>query len=201
MTERPHLVLGYHGCDQRIGEGILRGAQMATSVKGYNWLGTGFYFWESDPVRAMHWAIEARERHQREKRVSDNQVRDPYVVGAVIKLGKCLDLTTFQDVALVRAGYKSFVKDAKAARREIPKNRGADMKARFLDCAVINHTCSEYLEGNGIDFHSVRALFLEGKPLYPKAGFREKTHTQICVRRYEAILGFFRIEQPAVRLL
>jgi hypothetical protein len=44
-------------------------------------------------------------------------------------------------------------------------------------------------------YTTVRALFPEGTELYPGAGFRDKTHIQICVREPEQILGVFRIPE------
>lgn len=197
LDRRPHIVLGYHGCDRRVGEDILAGEEMVAANNGYDWLGTGLYFWEQDPVRAMNWALEARSRHASDKRVSDKSVRDPYVVGAVINVGRCLDLTTLTGVSLVKAGFNQLRKDYKEGSLTLPKNMGGrEMKGRYLDFAVINYTCSEYRRTKTNSFHTVRALFVEGKPLYAKAGFREKTHVQICVRRQDAIMGFFRIEQP-----
>jgi hypothetical protein len=48
------------------------------------------------------------------------------------------------------------------------------------------------------EFDTVRALFPEGEELYENAGFREKTHIQIAVRKPRQELGVFRI--PAWRL-
>ena len=42
-------------------------------------------------------------------------------------------------------------------------------------------------------YATVRALFPEGSALYPGAGFRDKTHIQVCVREPEQILGVFRV--------
>jgi len=42
-------------------------------------------------------------------------------------------------------------------------------------------------------YATVRAMFPEGSELYPGAGFREKTHIQVCVRESEQIFGVFRI--------
>jgi hypothetical protein len=36
------------------------------------------------------------------------------------------------------------------------------------------------------------AAFIEGLPLYENAGFHEQTHIQICVRKPEQIIGYFR---------
>jgi len=44
-------------------------------------------------------------------------------------------------------------------------------------------------------YTTVRAMFPEGSELYPGAGFRDKTHIQICVRDPEQILGVFRIPE------
>lgn len=53
---QPSFVLGYHGCDKEVGERILGGEPMVASVEKYDWLGSGIYFWESDPLRARDWA-------------------------------------------------------------------------------------------------------------------------------------------------
>jgi len=44
-------------------------------------------------------------------------------------------------------------------------------------------------------YATVRALFPEGSELYTGAGFKDKTHIQICVRDPEQILGVFRIPE------
>jgi len=51
------FVLGYHGCDKGVGEGILRNDDhIAVSKNRYDWLGEGAYFWENSPERAREWA-------------------------------------------------------------------------------------------------------------------------------------------------
>lgn len=49
----PSMVLGFHGCDEFVGEDILSGKvrHLATSVNKYDWLGEGIYFWESGATR------------------------------------------------------------------------------------------------------------------------------------------------------
>jgi hypothetical protein len=42
-------------------------------------------------------------------------------------------------------------------------------------------------------FDTVKGIFQEGAPIYQEAGFREKTHIQICVRDPECIKGVFRV--------
>jgi hypothetical protein len=42
-------------------------------------------------------------------------------------------------------------------------------------------------------FDSVRAAFIEGNRLYEGAGFYNRTHIQLCVRREAQIIGYFRL--------
>jgi len=62
---------------------------------------------------------------------------------------------------------------------------------RFLDCAVIEYTHSFLKSKQEQFFDSVRAAFIEGDPIYPGAGFNEKTHIQICIINADCIKGFF----------
>ncbi len=51
------FLLGYHGCDSETAEQIVNGGEsLLWSDKDYDCLGSGSYFWESDPDRAMEWA-------------------------------------------------------------------------------------------------------------------------------------------------
>ena len=52
------FVLGFHGCDESVGEKILAGKeQLKTSVNEYDWLGEVIYgLWENSPRRALDWA-------------------------------------------------------------------------------------------------------------------------------------------------
>jgi len=70
------LILGYHGCDHRVAEKLLKGQPFQLSKNEYDWLGAGAYFWENDPVRAYQWSVDAIERRKSRAK--------PGVVGAVI---------------------------------------------------------------------------------------------------------------------
>lgn len=72
-----------------------------------------------------------------------------------------------------------------------PKTKGHDKVLRYLDCAVIEYTHS-FLKAKGeSSYDSVRAAFIEGRPIYSGAGFNEKTHIQICIINPNCIKGFF----------
>jgi len=88
------FVLGYHGCDKKVGEKALTGNdELIHSDKKFDWLGPGSYFWESDPQRAMEWAEWKRDR---------GDYKEPFVIGAAIDLGNCLDLTSRDSLELLR---------------------------------------------------------------------------------------------------
>lgn len=82
----------------------------------------------------------------------------------------------------------------------MPENKGGDdLRARYLDCAVIetlhqaremrNRQLMAESKGEMPPYATVRGAFFEGTPLYPGAGFRAKTHVQICVRDLSCIKG------------
>jgi hypothetical protein len=190
----PAIALGFHGCDQEVGERILAGkAEIHSSKNPYDWLGWGAYFWEGDPHRAMRWAEFLSENPQ----ASRSPVRQPFVVGAIIKLGFCLDLTHASHLDIVRASYHDLKAASELMGTPLPSNQpagkgDADMVRRFLDCAVFNYI-HEARQQEGLQpFDTVRASFPEGDPLYDGAKISEKSHVQICVRTPVCILGYFR---------
>jgi hypothetical protein len=191
MTRASAFVLGYHGCDKAVGEKILGGQEhLKASENDYDWLGTGIYFWENSTQRALHWASFA----QQNPRFSRINVNEPFVVGAIIDLGRCLDLLEAESIAVVAKGFKGLRASCEAAGLALPKNqiRGGEMAIRRLDCAVINYVHVAREQDGEPAFDSVRAPFVEGPPLYQLAGFHERTHIQICVRKPEQIIGYFR---------
>ena len=124
-------------------------------------------------------------------------ISKPFVIGAVIEMGLCLDLTTSSGLEWVRIAYDSLVNVARAADLPLPSN-SSDQMRRSLDCAVIRrlHKILAAERLPGID--TVKGVFTEGQPLYPGAGFRQKTHIQIAVRNPECIKGVFRVSPRAI---
>jgi hypothetical protein len=179
------FVLGYHGCDRKVGETLLLNQPFQQSENDYDWLGHGIYFWEANPDRAQQWALE---------QVGRGKISDPYVVGAVIDLGFCLDLTTSNGIHVVEGGYRGLCEKLDEAKVSLPSNSGGkDNVLRRLDCAVINYLHLLRRKDNTRPFDSVRGLFPEGGELYANSGFKDKTHIQICVRNQENIHGVFRV--------
>lgn len=185
-------VLGYHGCDAELGEAVLRGDKpLQPSANDYDWLGAGIYFWEGDPKRALDWAEYAMENPA----VCKTRITKPFALGAIIDPGYCLDLMESASVYLVKMAHLSLEAQYDAQGWEKPRNAGStvDRAQRKLDCAVINflHDVREN-EAGETAFDSVRALFPEGRELYPEAGFQEKTHVQLAMRKESSVIAYFR---------
>ena len=168
--------------------------ELHPSVNDYDWLGSGIYFWEQNYARAYQWAQESCKR-----RGSGESA----VIGAVIDLGYCLNLTDARYIDLLRREYGFLKSDLEMMGLEMPHNAGKteDKLLRRLDCAVVEHLHArmkleqaKHIESSSISvapFDSARGLFSEGDVIYPGAGFKAKTHVQICVRNPNCIKGYF----------
>jgi hypothetical protein len=183
-------VLGYHGCDRSVADALIAGDEFQHETNDWDWLGSGAYFWQANPLRGLEYAYELRANPRR----TGGLVKEPAVVGSVIDLGFCLDLTSSMGIRAVAASHESFVRFCAAEGRALPTNKGGpDRLMRNLDCAVINHLHRARKEGGLTAFDTVKGVFQEGRPIYRDAGFREKTHIQICVRNPNCIKGVFRV--------
>lgn len=186
----PQFVLGFHGCDQKVGEALLDGSveHLEQSQNDYDWLGFGTYFWEDSPLKAMEFAEESAAGGQN----SRGKIKTPFVIGAVINPGRSLNLMDRTALEEVRGAYDSLTLALKGSSLAIPTN-GKHLRTRKLDCAVF-----QFLHGwrtqqkDCPPYDTVRGLFFEGNDLYPGAGIKEKDHIQICVRDPRCILGYFR---------
>lgn len=185
------FLLGYHGCDRETGERLLLNESFLPSDNGYDWLGSGIYFWESNPDRALAWAQTRAARKS-----GDDRFIEPFVVGAVIDPGFCLDLITSNGTSVLTDSFPIYRGVTAASGAHIAANTGGeDYLQRKLDCAVINFV-HELRETNfKPPFDTVRGVFMEGARIYPNSGFRQQTHIQICVRNPLCIKGVFRVPQ------
>jgi len=198
----PAFILGFHGCDKAVAEKILRGKDsLRPSSNIYDWLGNGIYFWENNPDRALQYARQIKRNPGRCK----EKIGTPYVLGAVIDLGHCLNLLDEKHIQIVKQSYIFLCNACKSDNKPLPQNKPIDKDSelllRNLDCAVIEtaHAYNDNLvkEGkSGYTFDTVRGVFWEGKELYKNAGFREKNHIQVCVRNPNCIKGYFRVITP-----
>jgi hypothetical protein len=191
------FVLGFHGCDAELGEQVLDGVkEIEVSNNPHAWLGPGAYFWEGGPKRALEWACFVKANPQTTK----HRIKTPFVVGAIIEIGRCLDLTSAEGLADIKEGHAALmdllIQDENIERpTNDPAGKGdEDLVKRCLDCAVIRttHSLRDRTDGSHY-YNTVRAPFSEGKPLYPEGKIMDKTHIQVCVRDpAKSILGYFR---------
>ncbi len=179
------LVIGYHGCDRTLVEKVVAGSDdLKPSQNAWDWLGHGIYFWEDSCARALSWAETEAQRR-------GSKLKIPAVLGAVIQLGNCLNLTETEALSLVKSAHLTYTRLCTSTGSPALANRGQELQVRFLDCAVIETLHQLRQEEAKQPFDTVRGFFVEGRELYPGAGFRELDHIQICVRSSRQIIGYF----------
>lgn len=191
-SRRSGLILGFHGCDEVLVDEVVNNkTSLKASENEYDWLGHGVYFWENSPSRALDYATYLKNNPQRAK----NPIKKPAVIGAIIQLGFCFDLVDFEMLQLLKSGYHVFEAAWENEGKKLPTNKevghNGDLLLRELDCAVFETIHHIRTENTLPPFDSVRGVFWEGDPLYPKAGFKEKNHIQICIRNPNCIKGYF----------
>ena len=78
-------------------------------------MGNGIYFWENNEERAWQWAKDLAKRR-------NSQIKEPAVVGAIIDLGYCFDLTDSAYLQELKDAYESMVELYKESELELPQN-------------------------------------------------------------------------------
>lgn len=164
---------------------MLKNQAFKPSQNDYDWLGEGVYFWEANPLRGLEFAIETSSRR-------GSKIKEPTVVGAVIDLGYCLDLTTSRGLQQVKSAHESLERVSEQAGVAMPRN-SPDGLRHNLDCAVINYLHRLEAEEDREPFDSVKGIFIEAPDLYLGSAFGSKNHIQIAVRNLECIKGVFRV--------
>lgn len=187
-SKRSNLTIGFHGCDHSIALKVLNGEEtLRASENDYDWLGHGVYFWENNNKRALQFANDVKKR--------SGEIVKPAVLGAILDLGHCMDLTDSEYLEELKDAYEALHDSNKMAGIPMPQNstigKSTDKLIRKLDCAVIEYAHLINSELDIQQYDSVKGVFWEGKPLYPDAGFSDKNHIQICVRNPNCIKGFF----------
>lgn len=134
-STRSNLILGFHGCEKSEQEKLISDASyLRASNESFDWLGHGMYFWENNPRRGLLWA---------EQKMKAGTLKEPAVIGAVIDLGRCLDLLDSRNIELLKICYNLFKADSERLDKPIPINLehpvsgSRDKVLRYLDCAVI----------------------------------------------------------------
>lgn len=188
-----HLVLAYHGCDVTTRDALVSGhmQHLTPSENDYDWLGPGVYFFEGDARRALQFSRAAAS--QPSKRYTRNPIANPSLVGAVLRIGHWLDMTT-------QAGLEEF-KEAhtvlsSSADEELPRNVRADASdndviLRKLDRLVFKALHAQLESSGRRPYDAVRAAFQQGADLIESSAFKARSHIQIALRNPECVEGWF----------
>lgn len=189
MSRNAHTlghVMAYHGCDAELGERVLAGKEtLHPSTKDYDWLGNGIYFWVDSPKRAWDWAVARQQQ---------GKIETPFVLGALVYPGLCLNLTDYGVIDELAAAYKVL-----ATVNPLPKNsrqENGTSLIRRLDCAVIQTLHALREQSDLPCYDTAYGVFEEGNEAYPGAGFKQKTHVQLAVRNPNSIVAYFRVQSP-----
>lgn len=181
----PYTVYGFHSCDQSVGLKVLNGKDtLLPSTNPWDWLGEGIYFWEQNPGRALEYAHDIVQKKQFNK----VPIQTPFVLGAIIDLGNCLNLVEADSLNILRDAYMGLKEAMDLAGKEMPVNNGAN---RQLDCEVFRYVHYVNNETNRLPYDSIRCAFSEGQSVYPGTDITTRLHVQICVINPDCIKGYF----------
>lgn len=172
-------VVAFHGTRRETAHRLVAGHAFGASQNDDDWLGHGVYFWEYAPQQAWWWA---RRRYGEEAAV----------VGALVRLGRCIDLLDPANADLLRDAHH----DLTRLGAPLPSNANA---SKFLDCVVFNYLYAK-MAREGLHVQSCRAVFVPiraGKlpRLWPRSGVFDGGHVQLCVRDSNNILAAWSVRR------
>jgi hypothetical protein len=138
------------------------------------------YFWEYAPKQAWWWTKDLRKNAK------------PAVIGAMIRLGNCLDLLDPDDVRSLKSIHDDMIDSLRKTGDEIPQNV---RDKRSLDSAVLNWV---YAQSDATDrpIETSRGVFVptdRAKRAWRGSWIYEEAHIQICVRKPENILALWHV--------
>lgn len=186
-------VFAFHGCDRRLRDEVHTGKKKLTaSLNTYDWLGTGIYFRELGPMRALEWAMQQSKR-------KGSKIKDPAVLDAIIQLDNCFDLLDIGHTRLLAHSAGSLIQRLVDQGLHLPANPSSgtsdfDWLRRDRDCFVLDNVLPTIEADQGAAYLSVRGAFQEGEQAFDGAGIKLKSHIQIAVRDPRAIIGYFNPE-------
>lgn len=152
-------------------------------TRGTGWV-PGSYFWEHDPLRALQYATETAQGKQKNKQAA----KTPFVIGAIIELGNCLNLVESTSLEILSNAYRELKEVLDKLGKPMPVNKGENRK---LDCAVINYLHQTNINLGKPAYDTIRCAFPEGDEAYPGAMITSRLHVQLCVCNPDCIKGYF----------
>lgn len=150
----------------------------------WDWLGGGIYFWEQNPGHALKYAMDSANGKQKNK----IPIKTPFVIGAIIELGNCLNLVEPTSLDVLRQAHAGMKEAYQNSGEPLPVNKKAN---RELDCAVIKYLHETRKRSGDKPFDTIRSAFHEGDLLYEGSNHTARLHIEICVINPEMIKGYF----------
>lgn len=177
-------VVAFHGTQRSTAERLIAGTPFGPSENDDDWLGHGIYFWEYAPQQAWWWA---------ERRYG---AADAAVVGALVRLGRCIDLLDPSNATLLTIAHRELEGALTAAGQTLKNNMN---KHKYRDCAVFNYLFAK-LGMQSIQVESTRAVFVPleagGLPrLWERSGIFRGAHIQLSVREANNILAVWPVRK------
>lgn len=106
---------------------------------------------------------------------TSGELTKPYVGGAAIDPGFCLDLISSIGIHAIEEAYANFQSVVAASGAQMPENvGGTDLRLRKLDCAVINFFHLAREKAGDQPFDTVRACSPRGNTFTPIPGFASR---------------------------
>lgn len=177
-------VVAFHGTRKGTAEKLVAGVPFDHSENDDDWLGHGIYFWEYAPQQAWWWA---------ERRYGAG---DAAVVGALVRLGRCIDLLDPSNADLLEQAHNDLEVALKSVEQSMPNNAN---NHKYRDCAVFNYLLATLKQAH-VEPDSVRAVFVPmrtgGLPrLWDRSGIFRGAHIQLSVREPSNIMAVWPVRK------
>lgn len=177
----PTSIEGFHGTAAERAKRIVDEGFLAWPRQG-QWLGKGAYFFQDAPALAWEWA----EWVVRKFPATGTR---PAVIWATLDVQDCLDLFDIRWYSRVKRAYEIFRADCERRGVEPPQQeewKPGEGKKHYLDYVILNDMI-EKMDERGVPFTSVRGIFWEGYPAFPKSHLHDQAHVAIAARTKEII--------------
>jgi hypothetical protein len=176
-------VVAFHGTRKSTAEKLVAGQPFDQSENDDDWLGHGIYFWEYAPQQAWWWA---------DRRYG----KDAAVVGALVRLGRCIDLLDPSNTDLLVRAHRDLDLALKSVGKKLTSNAN---NHKYRDCAVFNYLFASMKQSSFVP-DSTRAVFVPmragGLPrLWERSGVFQGAHIQLSVREPNNILAVWPVRK------
>ena len=171
-------VYGYHGTTEEIANKILKEGFKASVRKGL-WLGTGAYFFQDGPHHAYRWARD---------RIAPKLGGTPTVVRATLRLDECLDLLDATFWGYIDGIWRSYFRQFSGEQLDITAlvddnyAKTGLVGRNIVDAQVMNlavQKLREVLAHSGKGLTTLRAAFIEGRPIHPTSWIFDESHVVV----------------------